>query len=421
MTGGIEYVVVGYIGPMIAEMDKFAPPGSVCVVEEADLIEEGDLTARSARYECVACVVAGPAQRQDGSPPPPLDALSTARAVIPGGEYVVVSTAAYAEAAGLPGPGMRAALTVRNKARLREAALAAGITQPAFGYATGPDDVRAFRSAHGGHCVLKPADRWASIGVQVLGPDDDVDAAWARRAGEDESGLRSGSWTTGEYLVEEFVRGSEVSVELLVADGERLFANVTAKSLFPGRHPVEAGHVVPAPIDVAVRDRLLAANDALIAAVGFGTGAIHSEWILAGGVPYLVECAGRLPGDAIVPLIDLSYDCNLLKLVTDLLAGERPEMPGAPRGGAAVRFLTERPGIVRAIHGMERAREVEGVLAAIPTVQVGGPVAPLACSWDRVGHVVTTGPDGAEADRRAARAVSFISYEIEEEVATAAT
>ncbi len=210
-----------------------------------------------------------------------------------------------------------------------------------------------------------------------------------------------------------------MSVELLVADGELLFANVTAKAVFPGRHPVEAGHVVPAPIDGPVRDRLLAANDALVAAVGYGTGAIHSEWIVADGIPYLVECAGRLPGDAIVPLIDLSYDCNLLRLVTDLLSGERPEMPGAPSSGAAVRFLTGRPGIVRAIHGMERAREVEGVLAAIPTVQVGTPVPPLACSWDRVGHVVTTGPDGPEADRRAAHAASFISYDIDDDVAAA--
>lgn len=413
-TQAIEYVVVGYIGPMLAEMNKSLPPGSVCVVEEADLIEARDLATKGLAYACVAEVIAGPAQRQDVDWAPDLPALATARAVIPAGEYVVVSTAVYAEAAGLPGPSVDAALILRHKGRLRQAADAAGVPQPAWAYATGVDDIAAFRAAHGGYCVLKPADRWASIGVQVLGPAEDLEQAWARRAGKDESMLRSASWATTQYLVEEYVPGPEVSVELIVRKGVVLFANVTGKSVYPGRHPVEAGHVVPAPIDAEVRDALIDANKKLIAGTGYGTGAIHSEWILADGVhPRLVECAGRLPGDAIVPLIDFAYGCSMLDIVTQLLRGDEPSLPTGPVSGAAVRFLSVPPGVVHAIHGVEEANAVEGVFGAGATVKVGDVVEPLACSWDRVGHVIALGADGPEAARRAEHAASLITYEME--------
>lgn len=410
----IEYVVVGYSGGMLGELDKLVPAGSVCVVEEPDLIEVGDLRAKAEKHGCVGELVDGPAQRQDGSPPPHLAALSTARAVIAGGEYVVVAVAAYAQAANLPGSGLPAALILRDKARLRQAADDAGLAQPRWAAATGVDDLRAFRDRHGGRCVLKPTNRWASIGVQVLGPDDDLVGAWAARAGADESTLLSRSWQPDRYLVEQYLPGPEISAEVLVSDGDVLFVNVTGKSVFPGRHPVEAGHVVPAMLDAAVRERVVEANRRLAAAVGFRTGALHSEWILVDGVePHLVECAGRLPGDAIVPLIDLAYDCSLLEILLRILSGERPEMPGEAKRATAIRFIQAPPGTVRAVHGFEQASAVESVFYAGPTVKPGDVVAPLACSWDRVGHVVTVADDGPDAIRRAEQAAALVTYDID--------
>ena len=415
MTQGSErYVVVGCGLGLLGELDKLLPAGSVTVVEEPDLLDAGDMRAKAAARACVGEVLDGPAQRQDGGSPLPAEALAGVVAVIPSWEYSVVATAACAHAAGVPGAGPAAAGRLRHKIELRRAADAAGLAQPRWTEPTGVDDVRAFARANGGECVLKPADRQASVGVVLLGPGDDLDAAWRATAAADDARLRSANWTPGRFLAEQRLHGPEVSAEVLVADGEVVWVNVTDKSLWPGAHPVEAGHVLPSTVDPKVRDRVAAANQALVAAVGFGSGALHSEWILVDGTePYLVECGGRLPGGAIVPLIDLAYGGSLVEDFVRVLRGERPERPRQARRGAAVRFVTAPPGLVRAVHGVPEAGAVEGVFAAAATVTEGATVGPLASDWDRAGHVLAVGDDAAQAAVIAARAAALISFDVD--------
>jgi hypothetical protein len=140
---------------------------------------------------------------------------------------------------------------------------------------------------------------------------------------------------------------------------------------------VESGHVVPAAIDGATRDRLLAANQALVEAIGFGSGVLHSEWILVGGTePHLVECAERLPGDNIVTLIDLAYGGSLVADLVDVLEGCRPARSAAPIGGVAVRFLAAASGTVAAVRGSEQAYASDGIYDVVVSLGPGADVPP---------------------------------------------
>lgn len=408
------YIVVGCGLGLLGELDKVLPAGSVTVVEESDLLDAGDLRVKAAKRACVGEILDGPAQRHDGGSPLPAAALTNAVAVIPSWEYSVVATAAAAEAAGVPGAGLEAARILRDKVRLRQAADAAGLAQPQWTEPSGVDDVRAFSRTHGGSCVLKPADRQASVGVRLIGPGDDLTAAWHATRAADDAKLRSANWTPGRFLVEQRLYGAEISAEVLVADGEIIWLNITDKAVWPGPHPVEAGHLLPSALGESVRARVAAANQALVDAVDFGTGALHSEWILVDGTePYLVECAGRLPGDAIVPLIDLAYGGSLVEDFVRVLRGERPERPTRAERGAAVRFVTAPQGVVRAVHGAKEAAAAEGVFAAAATVAAGANVGPLASSWDRAGHVLTVGTDGPDAARLAEEAAALITFEVD--------
>ncbi|MBR7679232.1 biotin carboxylase, partial [Streptomyces daliensis] len=62
----------------------------------------------------------------------------------------------------------------------------------------------------------------------------------------------------------------------------------------------------------------------LMDATGFTAGVVHAEWILYGGRPHLVECAGRLPGDRIHHLINLSHSCDLTAEYLRVLEGRGP-------------------------------------------------------------------------------------------------
>ncbi|MFC8453649.1 ATP-grasp domain-containing protein [Kitasatospora sp. NPDC057223] len=407
----VTHVVLGFSVGLLNQLDRILPAGSVLVVEEPAICAARHVAEQLGRLNCAAGVVEAPVQ--DEANAAGLAALverpAAVRAVLPGLEYTVVAAAELAEAWGLPNGGPRAVRAFRDKALLRETTRGRGIGQPDWLRVEDPQAVARFRDEHGGECVLKPTHLQGSAGIQLLGPEDDIDEAWKRTEGADEVHLRTAHAGRAGYVAEEWLHGPEISTEVLVHEGRVVFLNTTATQLFPGRHPVELGHVVPAPGQGAATEQ---AVHALVAATGFRSGILHAEWILREGTPHLLECAARLPGDYIPFLIALAYDSDLVRGFVDVLEGRPPVMAGAPVRGAAVRFLDAAPGVVREVRGLDPARALPGVVDIWLSAEEGRTVEPVTSSWSRAGEVVAVGADREEAAANAlaaARAVEIVT------------
>ncbi|MEU1122551.1 ATP-grasp domain-containing protein [Streptomyces sp. NPDC005899] len=390
----VTHVMAGFGAALLPDLDRCLPPRSLLVVEEPDVVAARDLDRRAAAHPCVAGILTAPIHEEDdlsaalAAVPRPRNV----RAVLPGVEYGVSAAAALADRWGLPGAGTAAARVLRDKALLREVCERAGVPQPRWRRATCAADVRSFRDEEGRGCVLKPANRQGSLGVQILDATDDLDEAWRRTVEADEPRLRARRPLPASFLVEERVDGPEISVECVVLDGRVLFRNVTAKDVRPGRHPVEMGHQVPAVLPPGVPERVASAMERLVTATGFRTGVLHAEWILReGGRPVLVECAGRVPGDCIHELIDLAYGGSLVADLLTVLTGSGEVTPREPRRHAAVRFLDCPPGTVLSVSGVQRAEEPEDVVRVHITAAPGKETGTVSNSHERAGYVVATG------------------------------
>lgn len=271
---------------------------------------------------------------------------------------------------------------------------------------------------HPGRVVVKPANRQGSVGTLILDDPAQVDDAWQWCLVQDEGVFVPDRGLPLIMLVEQYVAGHEFSVEMLVRDSEPVFTNVTDKVLFPGAQPIEQGHVVPADIPPEIADLLCRETRRLLTATAFRTGVVHCEWILSDGVPYLVECAGRFPGDGIVQLIMSAYGFDLVRAYFDLMAGEPfPEpLPGQAVQAAVVYFLTADAGVVESVEGVDEARALPGVVACDISVETGGRTPLLRSSWDRIGHVEVAAPTPAEATRLAEQALSRISVKVRQDL-----
>ncbi|WP_441245326.1 ATP-grasp domain-containing protein [Kitasatospora sp. McL0602] len=409
MTQQVTHVLVGYSPVMLAKLDTFLPERSVLVLEEPGVIEARGAVEQVAGLRCVAEL--RPAPTQDEEHPErvieAVDRPAGVQVVVPAAEYGVVIAAALAEAWGLPGAGPKAARVLRDKAVLRRTVDGSGIAQPAFATVTSAAEVEAFRAANGREVVVKPANRQASLGVQLLDEADDSATAWAHATEADEPALRAKYEGAARFLVEQRLYGPEVSVEALVHEGVVGFWNVTAKSVQDSRYPVEVGHALPADLPADTVAGLRRAIQQLATAVDFRSGILHAEWILADGRPHLVECAGRLPGDGITVLLDLAYDSDVLVNLIQVLsgAGAVPELPVTQ--GASVRFVTAPPGVVTAVDAAA-AEAAPGVYEVHLNLAAGATVRAATSSWERAGFVIATGPDTAEAARRAEHAAGLV-------------
>lgn len=408
-------LLVGYSMAWQQVIGTYRAGDAVTFVEEPDVVRKRDVHASLATADPACELVEWEYQR-----PGAADRFHLAHrdlrpvAIVPVLEYAVPFAARLAERYGVPGAGACAAELLCDKHLLRQVAAEAGIPNPRSQAVDGPDDVFEFMREHGGPVVLKPANRQASVGTRVLRELGEVKAAWQECVSQDEGIFVPDRPRPLRMLVEQFVEGDEFSVELIVRDGESLFCNVTGKLLFPGTRPVEQAHTVPASIPPALTALLCEETLRVLDATGFCTGFVHCEWIVSGGVPHLVECAGRMPGDSIVPLIMRAWQADVVEWFLTVMRGDALEQipPTQAPGGSAAWFLHVPPGEVVDVRGLEQARAMEGVTSAEVSVQPGDRTFELRSSWDRVGHVLTAAASADAALELARHAADAIAIDV---------
>lgn len=407
-----EMCVIGFAKGFLRRIEPFARPGSVVVLEEPDLLRKRHLREAWREFPCISQLIEASYIGTDDylQVAEDLHASKPFEAVVTVLEYAVVAAATLAERLGLPGAGIDAARTLTDKLRLREITGGAGVLNPRWAPVVSAEEARAF--AGGLPLVIKPNNRQASVGVHVVDDLRQLDDAWLQLVASTDAEHLPDRQIETSYIAERRLLGREVSVETLVRDGVVLFENYTEKWVAPGPHPVERGHVVPARLSIDDTGRLAAASRRLIDATGFGTGVLHAEWMLTDRGPALIECAGRMPGDRIVELIDAAWGFNFCQSMVKVLAGRTPQCPSSADAAACVIFLGGVSGQLLAIEGADEARRTPGVVDVDITVQPGQTLTPWLSSWDRAGNILVTAenPDDAAAiAQKASDAVRLVT------------
>ena len=189
----------------------------------------------------------------------------------------------------------------------------------------------------GGSVVLKPANRQAAVGTLVLADPDEVDAAWDDCLYQDEGNLPAGPGIPVRMLVERVHQRRGIQCRNDVRAVGPGFGNVTGKVIYPGARPVERGTPCRRTCRRSWPTGCCAETVRVLDAVGLR----HRVRALRVDrrrrrVPYLVECAGRIPGDGIIDLIEYAWDMLIVDYYLDFM--QRPPLGGlpaaAPRAGA---------------------------------------------------------------------------------------
>ena len=237
--------------------------------------------------------------------------------------------------------------------------------------------------------VVKPTDNSGSRGVMLVRGEAELAEA-LRYASE--NGRR------GDVIMEEYLEGPEVSVEVMVVDGTPHVLAITDKLTTGAPHFVEMGHSQPSRLPMAAQEAIsdLACRAAL--AVGIVNGPAHAEIILTAKGPKMVEIGARMGGDCITThLTPLSTGIDMVGGVIRIALGETPDLTRTLDKGAAIRYFDVPAGVIRAIEGVEEARRIPGVQEITFVKQPGDPVDAIGSSGDRAGFVIAQADTVQEA------------------------
>ncbi|MFE2377492.1 ATP-grasp domain-containing protein [Streptomyces sp. NPDC059398] len=319
-----------------------------------------------------------------------------------GSEASMVPVVRVAERLGLSPNSAESVRLLNDKAATRELLNRNGVSPVRVAEVGRCPDVYEAARGIGFPCVVKPARSAGSRGVALLNSPADL-AGWADRI--EAAGL------TGPFVVEEYLRGPEYSVETLTVAGQHHVVGITAKETSGPPCFVERGHIHPAPLPEADTAAVRATVAALLDLADYEFGPAHTEVILTAEGPRVVESQARLGGDRIPLLVDVAYGFDLEAAIFRALAGD--EVPRTVSGRyAAVGFFEFTAGTLASVTGLADARALPYVHALTFRFRPGDVLPPTTDSASRHGHVVVDASTPAEARARIAAVRAAIRVEI---------
>lgn len=234
--------------------------------------------------------------------------------------------------------------------------------------------------------VVKPAENAGSCGVSVIRDASEIETA-VQNAQAFEREFPHGFPLDVSVLAQEYIGGSEYSVESVVFDGKISHLQVTQKETSSGSYRSEVGHKMPAVLTMSERTRIEAEAARAIMAVGGVCGAAHTEIKLWRGEAWVIEVGLRPGGDDIIRLVPLSTGIDFARCIVRACTGQ-DELPGNTVGYrvAGVTFLVpETSGTVTSIASPPRG---PGIIAAEWDVKVGDTVEVGVNNISRIGKYI---------------------------------
>ncbi|MFE7778557.1 ATP-grasp domain-containing protein [Streptomyces sp. NPDC057445] len=321
--------------------------------------------------------------------------------------------AAIAEALGLSAHSPATVALVHDKEAMRARLREAGVDSVACARVAGLDELRAFVRQHGTPCVVKPVSGSGSAGVTKVTRESELAEAFERAGGGS-----TGPADTG-VLVEEFLDGPQFSVEGFSELGEHQVVAITRKYSEPETF-VELGHVSPAELPADRCQEIHAYVGRVLDALGVESGPTHTEIVLDGKGPRLIETHVRMGGDRIPDLtldatgVDVD-DCAVRqtlgeKVLPDIratLAETRPARSSAIWFGSLDAF-----GVLDDVLGLDEARALPGVSEVAVLARPGTEVGTLETSESRVACARALGHTADEAVTAAREAVARLEFRL---------
>jgi len=181
--------------------------------------------------------------------------------------------------------------------------------------------------------IVKPTDRAGSIGIMKIDKEEDL-----KPAIED---AKKKSFT-GSVIVEEYISGAEVTVDMLSWEGIHYPIAITDTETLGGPYFMKIGYHQPTRFNDDIKNKIITEAKKAITALNINYGATDIEVkVTEEGIVKIIEVNPRMGGDCTETLIKLSRGYDYIKAVINVALNQFEEPVFAFNKYSGVYFLSK--------------------------------------------------------------------------------
>lgn len=236
--------------------------------------------------------------------------------------------------------------------------------------------------------VVKPVDCNSSKGVKKAYNFAELEEAF------------NAAWNmsrTKTAIIEEFVQGDELSVEVWVTDGkaEVLCVESLAKVAMDDRFVI-CGEKFPAAVSDCVQEKIRETAQKIADAFGLKNSPMLIQMICDGKDVFVLEFSARTGGGKKYRIVPAACGVDIIKALTDLTLGIKPDVQKkAPANKhQLVAYFYSYPGVFDHIDGFEELKQTGVITEYEITAEKGEELeGKVESSGNRVGGITLVGDD----------------------------
>lgn len=305
---------------------------------------------------------------------------------------------------GIPGINYQTAVMATDKGEMIKAFEKAGVEHPWYFIVDCEQSLLEVAKRISYPCVMKPTDNAGNRGVCFVNSEEELLSLYKYSFENSRS---------GKVIIEEYLKGQEVSVEMIVYNNTPHILAVTDKLTLGPPYFVEIGHAEQSMLESSKLQAVKDLATRAVLSVGINNSPAHVEIMVTDNGPKMIELGSRMGGGAITTdLVPLATGIDMVQSVINMSLGLQPDVMPKFNYGAALRHIVSEEGIISSITGIDEALCIPGVIKVEMLKKVGDKVTYFKNGNDRVGYVIATSDTTDKAIEICNKALSIIKVNL---------
>ncbi|MBU1131061.1 ATP-grasp domain-containing protein [Patescibacteria group bacterium] len=307
------------------------------------------------------------------------------------------------------------AKTVRNKFLFREFCRTNGLPAPQYKLIKKQEDLKKISQTFKFPMVIKPVYGSSSAYVVKVENEDELFNTYQYIKNNISTTVESALTEGLEVLVEEYIDGDEVDIDILLQNGKIKFYSITDNYRTNEPFFIETGFSIPSSLPLKSQTELFVMAEDVLEKLGVQNGCIHFEAKAAKNGPVPIEINLRMGGDEVYSFMKGAWNVDMIDLAAKIALGvfikvKKPEVPRKYFTGQD--FLTEDSGILVTLDIDEKLKQQKYLEELHFYKQIGDPVLAPPEGYEYLGWITVAGDNLLDAEDNLKEALKFINYSV---------